>query len=151
MMSRLDFLTLTAVLADVALLALAVVFCARSTVHAANITVLDCGESDTDSFTLNSKTHRQFLKVMVRYRFLETVWASKRTTLDRNANEAGEEMLTIFQNTHASNRNNWQTQQPRETDRCLWKHNCNIGGYRPFWGCFQVFSVSGVAARIFSY
>lgn len=46
MMSKPDALTLTAVFSHVALLTLAVVFCARSTVHAANVTVLDCGESD---------------------------------------------------------------------------------------------------------
>lgn len=80
MMPKPDALTLTAVFPHVALLTLAVVFCARSAVHAANVTVLDCGESDTDSFTtestcsldyLHSKIHRQFLKVMVRCNFLE--------------------------------------------------------------------------------
>lgn len=44
MMSKPDFLTLPAVLPDVALLTQAVVFCARSPVHAADVTVLDCGE-----------------------------------------------------------------------------------------------------------
>lgn len=43
MMSKPDFLTLPAVFPDVALLTQAVVFCARSPVHAADITVLDCG------------------------------------------------------------------------------------------------------------
>lgn len=57
MTSKPDALTLTAVFSHVALLTLAVVFCARSTVHAANVTVLDCGESDTDSFTRAHMQH----------------------------------------------------------------------------------------------
>lgn len=51
MMSKPDFLTLPAVFPDVALLTQAVVFCARSPIHAADITVLDCGGSDTHIFT----------------------------------------------------------------------------------------------------
>lgn len=49
MISKPDFLTLPAVFPDVALLTQAVVLRARSAVHAADVTVLDCEESDTDT------------------------------------------------------------------------------------------------------
>lgn len=88
MMSKPDVLTLTAVFSHVALLTLAVVFCARSTVHAANVTVLDCGESTCSLDYLHSKIHRQFLKVMVRCNFLKKLWGLK-ITLDWNANGPG--------------------------------------------------------------
>lgn len=58
MVSKADFLTLPTVFPNVALLTQAVVFSARSPVHAADVTVLDCGESNTHTHTyLVQRTH----------------------------------------------------------------------------------------------
>lgn len=127
-------LTLPAVVSHVAFLTQAVILCTRSPVHTANITVLDCGQNNTNTHR-QRQTHRATLglkirnihgildlqhkqnvlwtilfKVVLKYIFLEIygLQTDERIRLKRcELQESNmEEMLTVdvFQKTHTPSR-----------------------------------------------